>query len=258
MTRFNLYNNTAKLYDFEFEGLSHSCDEIAFYLNRVKQFKGTILEIACGTGRITIPLAESGKNVWGLDLSLNMLRLFEEKLEQLDPNIAEKIHLVHGDMASFKLDQEFNMIFIPFRSFNGLLSDTDRRSCCSCVRNHLSEGGTFIVDALQCKPILSTDLQRESILWERTDPITGHHIRKTMHIREVDLEQQVVYREHIFSITNSEGDQKIYRDSFAFAHIQEEQIRRILEETGFTIIEEMGYFDGRPISKGPELLFICI
>lgn len=62
----NLYLNTAQLYDADNREVFSA--DIPFYLDRAKRLGGKALELACGTGRITIPLAEAGINIWGLDI----------------------------------------------------------------------------------------------------------------------------------------------------------------------------------------------
>lgn len=65
----NLYENTAGFYDLE-ERQDHR--EVSFYLKRASKLSGDILEIACGTGRITLSLVQAGFSVWGIDLSEEM------------------------------------------------------------------------------------------------------------------------------------------------------------------------------------------
>ena len=97
----NLYLNTAKLYDADNRAVFSA--DIPFYLDRAKELGDKTLELACGTGRITIPLAEEGINIWGLDYSRSMLEVLKAKLN--------------------KVSEKFKLIFIPFRSFQSLEID---------------------------------------------------------------------------------------------------------------------------------------
>jgi len=102
----NSYSNSAHLYDLDNRGLVK--DDIPFYLDyAAKTSGGNILELACGTGRITIPLATDENNVWGIDLSENMLAQFKSKLEVLPLKIAERIHISKMNMFSFDLHKRF-------------------------------------------------------------------------------------------------------------------------------------------------------
>lgn len=95
----NLYLNTAKLYDADNRDLFSA--DIPFYLERANKLGGKTLELACGTGRITIPLAENGINIWGLDYSSSMLDVLNAKVSKLSENAQQNIHSILGDMINF-------------------------------------------------------------------------------------------------------------------------------------------------------------
>src|SRR5437867_6541830 len=80
--------------------------DVAFYRNAARDFGDPILELGCGTGRITMALAEAGKRITGLDLSGRMLERAVEKRAALRVEARERVHLVQGDMARFDLGGE--------------------------------------------------------------------------------------------------------------------------------------------------------
>ncbi len=100
-----------------------------------------VLELACGTGRVAIPIALEGVSIVGLDLNAGMLGRAHEKSIALD-----NATWLEGDMRSFALDQRFGLIYIPFRSFQHLLTVEDQLACLRCVREHLVPGGRFALD----------------------------------------------------------------------------------------------------------------
>lgn len=117
--------------------------EIDFYreLAAETHAKGlAILEIACGTGRVTIRLAQEGFNLVGLDLSPAMLAVAREKSIGM-PNI----RWVQGDMRAFNLDETFGLIIIPGHSFQNILTVEDQVSTFQSIKQHLAPGGTFVV-----------------------------------------------------------------------------------------------------------------
>ena len=95
----NQYINTAKLYDLDQR--DNLIADIPFYLKYAKKQNGKILELGCGTGRVSIELAKNGYFVTGLDLSESMLEIYKNKLNNLSKNIIEKINLINGNMAEF-------------------------------------------------------------------------------------------------------------------------------------------------------------
>src|ERR1700720_848752 len=139
--------------------------DVAFYRDAGHEFGDPVLELGCGTGRITMALAEAGKRVTGLDISERMLERAGQKRLALYTEERERVHLVQGDMAKFDLGEKFRLIIIPFRPFQHLLEVKEQMACLECVRKHLAPGGRLILDVFQ------TDAERMH------DPV---HLREIM------------------------------------------------------------------------------
>lgn len=102
--------------------------DIAFYSDLARRSAGAVLEVACGTGRVTLPLAEAGLNITGVDCSEGMLSLARRKAARLPKEAQGRLTLIHQDMTTLQLDQHFSFNFVPFRSFQHLLtSDLQKR-----------------------------------------------------------------------------------------------------------------------------------
>ncbi|MBI9044793.1 MAG: class I SAM-dependent methyltransferase [Anaerolineaceae bacterium] len=117
--------------------------EIDFYRSMTHVIKtngGTILEIGCGTGRVTTRLAVEGVSIVGLDLSPGMLEVAGKKSQGL-PNVS----WVEGDMLDFDLGEQFDLIIIPGHSFHFMLTIADQITCLSNIRRHLKEGGKAVI-----------------------------------------------------------------------------------------------------------------
>jgi SAM-dependent methyltransferase len=117
--------------------------EIDFYRALAVDVKGqggSILEVGCGTGRVTLRLAQEGVPVTGLDLSPDMLAVAREK-SQMMPNV----RWVEADMQSFELGERFDLVLIPGHSFQFMLTPTDQTACLDCIRRHLAPGGRVVV-----------------------------------------------------------------------------------------------------------------
>jgi ubiquinone/menaquinone biosynthesis C-methylase UbiE len=100
----------------------------------------SVLEIACGTGRVAIRLAKDGVNVVGLDNSPPMLRVAREKSQGMT-----NIKWVEEDMRSFDLGESFGLIVIPGHAFQNLVKADDQVSCLRSIERHLDLDGTLIV-----------------------------------------------------------------------------------------------------------------
>jgi ubiquinone/menaquinone biosynthesis C-methylase UbiE len=117
--------------------------EMDFYQEmaaKVKRNGGTVLEIACGTGRVAIRLAQAGVNVVGLDLSPRMLAVARQKSAEL-----LNIRWVQGDMRSFELGEAFELVLLPGQSFHNLNTPSDQAACLECIKRHLTPGGLVVL-----------------------------------------------------------------------------------------------------------------
>jgi SAM-dependent methyltransferase len=117
--------------------------EIDFYralAAKVKSHGGAVLEIACGTGRVAIRLAQDGVDVVGLDLSPQMIDIVTQKSSGLG-----NARWVEGDMRLFQLEETFDLALIPGHAFQNLNIPQDQAACLECVKRHLNPGGILVV-----------------------------------------------------------------------------------------------------------------
>ncbi len=252
----NLFSNTAPWYDMDTARYSES--DLAFYLEAADRAGGPVLELACGTGRVSIPLAEAGHEVWALDLSASMLTELARKAASLSPEVRNRLHVVQGSMSSFQIPQQFPLIIIPFRSFQALTDDRDTSGCLESVRRHLSAGGVFILDVFKVdykEPMATTELEHTD--WERRDPRTGQTVRRARRMPAVDMEKQLVFPEVIVYTTNQDGSVARHVDTLALRFYYEYQLQILLATHGFKVDAAYGSYDKRPVATGTEFLYVC-
>jgi SAM-dependent methyltransferase len=117
--------------------------EIDFYraiAMEVKERGGSVLEVGCGTGRVTLQLAQQGISIMGMDISPAMLSIARQKSQEL-PNV----RWVESDMLSFDLGERFDLIIIPGHSFQFMLTPEDQLACLNCIRHHLTPHGKLVL-----------------------------------------------------------------------------------------------------------------
>lgn len=122
-------------------------EDITFWVEAAKRYKAKhILELACGTGRLTISLAKAGLSVTGLDINEGMLERCSLKLPKEDEDTQKNLSSHRGDMRDFDFGEAFDLIFIGFNSANHLVSIEDQLRAFKCVNKHLVRGGRFMLD----------------------------------------------------------------------------------------------------------------
>jgi len=102
--------------------------------------RGKVLELAIGTGRIAVPLAQRGVSVTGIELSPDMIAVLKAK-----PG-AETIAVHHGDMSNFELPEKFNLIYLIFNTISNLLTQDEQVRCFECAAHHLADDGVFVIE----------------------------------------------------------------------------------------------------------------
>lgn len=128
----------ARHYDLQTREIT---EDLPFYLRLAGIHGGPILELACGTGRVGIPLAQAGYEVVGLDTSLPMLRHARRKAVESGVSIG----LIRADCRRFAFRRLFRLIIFPFNAIAHLHERSDLEACFGCVRDHLAAGGRFVV-----------------------------------------------------------------------------------------------------------------
>ena len=255
---YNLYENTAHLYDLEYR--DHMLEDIRFYIGYAQKQKGKILELACGTGRVALALADKGFHVTGLDLSEQMLAVFREKLAK-KPDLNDKIELIHGNMANFNINRKFTLIIVPYRAFQALTDDRDVDSSLACVQNHLADNGLFIVSAFYPLPPLKDKSWRydETVQWERLDEETGNTVVKKMWGNEPDTVNHVVYPSFAFEVTYPDGSTERLVDHLAMKCYYPEQLTSVIKKAGMEVAEEYSWYDKKPLYGAPvrEIIYVC-
>ena len=102
---------------------------------------GRALELGIGTGRIALPLFQAGIEVHGVDSSTAMIKKMQSKPD------GKNIPVSESDFSEFDLEGKFDLIYVVFNTFFGLLTQEDQLQCFTNVANHLSPGGVFLIEA---------------------------------------------------------------------------------------------------------------
>jgi predicted TPR repeat methyltransferase len=102
---------------------------------------GKALELEIETGRVALPMAQSGVKMYGIDSSPAMLQKLRSK-----PG-ADQILLNQGNFVNIPFEEKFDLIFVVFSTIYGLLTQEDQIRCFQSVANHLESKGLFVIEA---------------------------------------------------------------------------------------------------------------
>lgn len=243
-------------YDLFFTGLK---GDVAFYVEEAQKARlGRVLELGCGTGRVLIPVAESGVEITGLDASEEMLSLIRHKVSELGESVRSRVEIVEGDMTGFSLGRKFNLVMIPCRAFLHLMTPEEQRAALLCIREHLTDRGRLILNMFDPRlDVLLDDPNAPGRIEETVDPKSGNRV--TMQCSAVhDLERQVI--EADFTFEEFDGEGKMVSQVHApltLRWIYRYEMQYLLELCGFTVEALYGDFNRGPFRYGGEQIWVA-
>lgn len=232
--------------------------DVEFYRATARRTGGPILDVGCGTGRVTIPQAEDGFEVVGIDLSKAMLRRAEARRAVLDAGVAARLSFVQADMTDFDLGRSFALIVVPFRVFQFLLDPGAQRAALAAFRRHLAPEGELVVDLFDprldlCLPEMKPPTQRDTV----RHPVTGRDVTVERLSRQNDPSAQVLTE--LWEMTELEADGRpirSVRETLSLRWTYRWEMRHLLELTGFEVLAEHGDFRGAPPTYGREQVWV--
>jgi SAM-dependent methyltransferase len=252
------------LYDFEYR---RRRADVNFY-RRIAEERGEsrnrrtgvrpdamrILDLACGTGRLLVPLVRDGHTVVGLDRSRPMLARGAARLRRLSKSRRNQALLFQSDLRRFAVRRPFALAICAFHSIQHLVADDDLLRCFRAVKQCLEPGGWFAFDLLPPDPVwLGRDPERR---WARTrfvHPGTGERLiytqsqrydsgRKALHMR--------MYYQPVDPRGRPIGEERVMR--LCHRQLTPLEVKELLARAGFDIIASFGGFDGRPLDGRPD------
>ncbi len=226
---------------------------IDFYVGLAKEAKGPVLEIACGTGRITLPCLRAGADVDGLDLYQPMLDTLRRKAaaEGFTPTLTQ------GDMANFHLPRRYTLVTITFNAFIHNLTQEAQLSCLRCCRDHLRPGGLLAFDTFfPALAIVGAPENTRVLEGESRHPRTGLPTRN-YDTRTFDRVAQTQHSINEFEELDAAGNvAAVHRSEFTTRYTYKAEMELLLRLAGFARWEVYGDFDRRPLTKETDAMIV--
>ena len=229
--------------------------DIPFYLEEARRSGGPVLELACGTGRLTIPIAQSGVQMVGLDIAPSMLAHARTKAAAA----GVKIEFVEGDCREFDLGRRFALIFMAFNSMQHLHDYESLAALFPNVRKHLAEGGRFVFDVFNPKiAILARAAGERRLEREYQDP-DGKGTMTFENSMVYDDAAQVSHIQCYFVRRGSSGEELDVRvEQLHLRNFFPQELDLLVRSLGFEIVEKFGNFERKPFASGePKQVVVC-
>jgi len=261
------YEGADSLFVRSYDVVSHGAlpqiaGDVAFYTRLAQEAgavaRGGVLELACGTGRIAVVLAERGLDVTGVDISDGMLAVARRKAAQCPAAVRDRLTFVHQDMTRLDLPARFGLVLIPFRSFQHLLTVELQRKALSAVAGHLAPNGRLALHLFDPRLDLLLDATPPPPEISAVDPLTGH--RFVADILRTRFDHLAQIRRDVWRYREMDAARKLLDEDtreMALRWTYRHELRHLLELCGFVLEAEYSDFAGAPAAYGKELVVVA-
>lgn len=234
-----------ELYALEMDGFTDDID----VFNRLMPHQGDILELGCGTGRLTRPFARPRRTVTGIDISPGMLLKAREK------NVPH-CRYIQMDMAQIAFSKQFDIIVIGYNTLNLLSKKSTIVSCLQgCCRSLRPEGRLLLQLYLPTREFI--DSGKKTFQFQMFDlPGGGKVIKEILKLysaptRTIQVEER--YRVRSLNLKRSNED---YNSTYTIAGYSLSEWHTALKEAGFVPDEIYGDYGFRPVNDGVSTMLI--
>jgi SAM-dependent methyltransferase len=222
--------------------------DVRFYVEEAVAAKGPVLEVACGTGRLLIPLASRGVPITGIDLSLHMLKVCRERLAQESPETRACAKIQQADMRDFDLHAVYDLVTLPFRPFQHLETVEEQISCLAAAHRHLSARGRLILDLFNPSlPAIAADNVGREIGPEPEFTMPdGRKVVRWHRFVAKDFFNQINHVEMIYYVTHPDGRRERLVHAFPMRYLFRFEAEHLLARCGFRLLQVYADFERHP------------
>ncbi len=226
-------------------------DDLKFYLAEAVKARGPVLELACGTGRLTIPLKKKGIDISGLDFAAPML----ERAAAKAAAAGVKIIFKRGDARKFRLGGKFKLIFMAFNSLQHLGRAEDLRGLFASVAAHLAPGGRFIFDVFNPDPLyLIRDTEELLPVAYYDDPAGGGKVL----VNESYSYDKAAQVSRLTWHYRSEKTGRTLKKSLNLRCFFPQELLALVQQNGFRVLSRCGDFLRKPFTgESRKQIVIC-
>jgi SAM-dependent methyltransferase len=247
----------AALYDFEYR---RRRADVTFYRRLCADRmtfpgRGPVLDLACGTGRLTVPLLRDGHSVVGVDRSPAMLLRARRRVDGLPSVRRARCLLVRADLRALQLAPRFAVAVCAFHSIQHLTTDRELLDFFRMVAHSLIPGGWLAFDVLPSETAwLERDPRRR---WARTifhHPLSRQRLVYTTN-HSYDAATRLLHMRLYYQPVDEEGrptgSERVVR--LCHRQLAPAEVAALLARAGFRLLARLGGFDGRPLTDGDGL-----
>jgi ubiquinone/menaquinone biosynthesis C-methylase UbiE len=234
------WDDYAPFYDWE-NARTLGKRDVPFWRTLALRAGGPVLELGCGTGRVSLPLGRAGVKLIGIDRSERMLARARARTKRA--RLSERISLVRADIRFTPFAApEFSMVMAPYGILQSLLRERDLKATLAEVYRVLEPGGMFGIELVADLPSWKEYKKRLSLRgWRGRQG--GSHVTLVETVRQDPARHLTIFNQEF---TERRGRTKrVHRFALTFRTLSVPQMVRRLERSGFEISALLGDYRGR-------------
>lgn len=214
---------------------------------------GPIIDLACGTGRMTIPLAQKGFKLIGVDIHGGMLERAKEKADVANA----QIDWLEQDCTELQIEQKSPFIFMVGNSFQHFHSNDQQNLVLRSIHNHLKTDGIFIFGSRfpNADELLQPSIEE---YWKTyIDTVAGKKV-DVYTISDYDPIEQIQYYTTIRKFMDDDNVVEERKTNISLRYTYPKEMERLLFQNGLEIIHVYEDWNGSPLSKDSnEMIYVC-
>lgn len=253
------YTITANYYDEVYATKEELIDR-DFYVDLAKKIGGPVLELACGTGRVLLPIARQGIAIHGVDSSPSMLDVLQKKLAQEPKDVRELVSVIEGDLRSLRSNTKYPLVIIPFRPLQHMYTVPEQVAALETAAFHLEPEGTLAFDVFYPRfASIYSGIGEEVLEFEwipKSNP--GRIMRRYFRKDSLDKIQQTFSLTFIFR--TYEGGKLIQEETapLQMSYYTYPHLRALFLLAGLEVVEEYGSFDRLPLDNNSDQMIFLV
>ena len=235
------FNPIARYYDQDDGRIE---EDIPTILGFARKTGGPVLDLGAGTGRLTLPLAQAGYDVTGIDSAGDMLAIARQRVEAAGQ--AERVTLVEMDFTQVELDQQFGLAYCGFNGFLHLIETEDQLAALRTWRRHLRPDGLLVIDVHNphIEQLAAAD-GGLTLADQWIDPTSGHVIHKLV-ATEVNLADQLYTIHRFYDEIGADGVVRRTAITFETRILFRRELALLLRQSGYQSLQFYGDHDLSP------------
>jgi ubiquinone/menaquinone biosynthesis C-methylase UbiE len=238
------WDEYAPFYDWE-NARTLGRRDVPFWRRVASNAEGQVLELGCGTGRVTIPLAKSGVDVVGVDRSQAML-------DRARTRAPRAVSFVRTDIRQLPFcRRSFSMVIAPYGVLQSLIRERDLKNTLDSVARVIARGGTFGIDLV---PDVPNWREYDDKVQLRGRATGGVHLTLVESVRQ-DRRRRLTTFEQQY-IERRKGRETRHRFALTFRTLTVDEMRGRLERAGFRVDSVLGDYHGRPWDERADVWII--